>query len=104
MQAEEIEKRRKEAIIIEQEEQQRLLIEKRKHEAEMISKYGVRIGKIISDNKVIIGMNKEICRLSWGEPYDINRTITKNKVFEQWVYSMGTYLYFENDILVAIQD
>ena len=104
LQAGEVEKRRKEAIIIEQEEQKRLLLEKRKHEAEMISKYGVRIGKLILDNKVIIGMNKEICRLSWGGPYDINRTITKGKVFEQWVYSMGTYLYFENDILVAIQD
>lgn len=104
MQAEEIERRRKEAVLIAQEEQKKLLLEKRQIESEMISKYGARIGKLISDNKVIIGMSKEICKLSWGEPYDINRTITKGKVFEQWVYSMGTYLYFENDILVAIQD
>ena len=104
MQADEIEKRRKEAILIEQEEQKRLLLEKRQFESEIIKKYGARIGKLILDNKVVIGMSKEICKLSWGEPSDINRTITKNKVFEQWVYSMGTYLYFENDILVAIQD
>ena len=70
----------------------------------MIKKYGIKIANFILSNKVVIGMNKEICKLSWGEPYDVNTTITKNRVFEQWVYSMGTYLYFENDILVAIQD
>lgn len=104
MQADEIETRRKEATLIALEEQKRLLLEKRQFESEMIKKYGAIVGKLILNNKVVIGMSKEICKFSWGDPYDINRTITKNKNFEQWVYSMGTYLYFENDILVAIQD
>ena len=104
MQAVEIEKGRKEALLREEEERKRILLEKAQFESEMIKKYGIKIAKLILGNKVIIGMNKEICKLSWGEPYDINRTITKSRIFEQWVYSMGTYLYFENDILVAIQD
>jgi len=104
MEVEEIEKQRKESILKEQEEQKRLILEKNQFESEMIKKYGSRIGKLIADSKVIIGMSKEICKLSWGEPYDVNRTITKNIKFEQWVYSMGNYLYFENNILVAIQD
>jgi len=104
MQAEEIEKQREETRLKEQEEQKRLILEKNQFESDMIKKYGSRIGKLIADSKVIIGMSKEICKLSWGEPYDVNRTITKNIEFEQWVYSMGTYLYFEKNILVAIQD
>jgi len=104
MSAEEIEEQRKDAIIKAEEENKRQALEKKKFELEMINKYGASIGKLISENKVIIGMSKNICTLSWGEPYDINRTITKERVFEQWVYSMGTYLYFENDVLVAIQD
>ena len=49
-------------------------------------------------------MNKEMCRQSWGEPLDINRTIVKGLTHEQWVYGYGTYLYFNNDILTTIQD
>lgn len=104
MLAEEIEKQRKEAILKAEEVSKREALEKKKFELEMINKYGARIGKLISENKVVIGMSKNICTLSWGDPYDIIRTITKGRVFEQWVYSMGTYLYFENDVLVAIQD
>ena len=104
MLAEEIEKQRKESILKAEEDSKRTALEKKKFNLEMINKYGARIGKLISENKVVIGMSKNICTLSWGEPYDINRTITKGRVFEQWVYSMGTYLYFENDVLVAIQD
>ncbi|MBL7086119.1 MAG: hypothetical protein ISS28_03310 [Candidatus Cloacimonetes bacterium] len=51
---------------------------------------------------VKIGMTKEMCRLSWGEPNSINETITSGKKTEQWVYS-DNYLYFDNEILTAIQ-
>jgi hypothetical protein len=41
--------------------------------------------------------------LSWGRPEDVNRTITANKVNEQWVYS-GGYIYIENGIVTTIQN
>ncbi|WP_394990782.1 hypothetical protein [Emticicia sp.] len=67
------------------------------------AKYGSKIGRLIFFNDVQIGMTKEMCRLSWGEPKDINRTITKYSTREQWVYNDG-YLYFENGKLTTIQN
>jgi hypothetical protein len=53
---------------------------------------------------VRIGMSKkQVLNSSWGEPSDINRTITKAGTREQWVYD-GSYLYFDNGVLTAIQD
>lgn len=40
---------------------------------------------------------------NWGKPEYKNRTITRQGVFEQWVYGEGQYLYFENGKLTAIQ-
>jgi len=54
-----------------------------------------------------IGMTKELVVLRWGKPSDINRTVTSNRVREQWVYGYGSsrkYLYFENGILTTWQD
>ena len=45
-----------------------------------------------------------MCVEAWGAPYDINRTVTRNCIHEQWVYGIGRYLYFEGNILTAIQD
>lgn len=52
-----------------------------------------------------IGMSAKQVREStnWGEPIDINRTITKYGTNEQWVYDGYQYLYFENGKLTAIQ-
>ncbi|OXS68674.1 hypothetical protein B1B04_19595 [Lysinibacillus sp. KCTC 33748] len=57
-------------------------------------------------NRIYIGMTKEqVLDTNWGEPDDINRTITASHQSEQWVYSdYGKYLYFEDGILVKIQD
>jgi len=65
-------------------------------------KFGENIWKTILAGKVKIGMTKEMCELSWGEPQNINKTIISNKVREQWVYT-DNYLYFDNGILTAIQ-
>lgn len=65
-------------------------------------KFGKNIWNTILDCKVKIGMTKEMCRLSWGEPQDINKTITSSKISEQWVYP-DSYLYFYNGILSTIQ-
>lgn len=40
---------------------------------------------------------------SWGNPNDINRTISSYGVHEQWCYD-DAYLYFEDGKLTTIQD
>lgn len=65
-------------------------------------KFGETIWNTILTGKVKIGMTKEMCKLSWGEPHDINQTTTSGKTSEQWVYS-DNYLYFDKGILTAIQ-
>lgn len=46
--------------------------------------------------------------LDWGEPTTKNRTTTGAGVHEQWVYrkdgAKTRYLYFENGLLVGVQD
>ena len=57
-------------------------------------KLGVHIGMTMQDVK----------DSSWGRPSKVNRTSTLNRVHEQWVYGVGSYLYFEDGILTAIQN
>ena len=49
-------------------------------------------------------MTREMCREAWGSPDDINRSSGSWGVHEQWVYGLGSYLYFENGILSSIQN
>jgi hypothetical protein len=49
-------------------------------------------------------MTAEQAELAWRKPNNINRTITKWGVHEQWVYGGHGYLYFEDGILTAIQN
>lgn len=58
---------------------------------------------LIQEGKVIIGMSKEACRLSWGAPKGINTTTGEFGVQEQWVYG-DRYLYFKNGRLTTIQN
>lgn len=66
-------------------------------------KFGITLWNLILSGKVRIGMTKEMVKLSWGEPKEINETFLKNSKSEQWVYSSGNYIYFTNNILTAIQ-
>ena len=36
--------------------------------------------------------------MSWGKPTDINRTVVRGRIHEQWVYSGGSYLYFDDGL------
>lgn len=40
---------------------------------------------------------------NWGKPKSINSTTTATGTTEQWVYGIGTYLYFTNNRLTSIQ-
>ena len=67
-------------------------------------KYGIDLGETIAKNKISIGMTKEMCRDSWGKPNSINRTTNSYGTSEQWVYSRGRYLYFDNEKLTTVQN
>lgn len=69
----------------------------------MISKYGKYWGKLVAEGQLEIGMTKQMCRDSWGEPESINRTSTQYGNHEQWVYTT-IYVYFDNGKISAIQD
>lgn len=88
----------------ESEYQARLANEEEEYKASLIKKFGRKNALLILDNIVQIGFTKQMCIESWGQPYDINRTITSGGIHEQWVYGIGRYLYFEGNILTAIQD
>ncbi|WP_219834778.1 hypothetical protein [Paenibacillus sp. R14(2021)] len=52
-----------------------------------------------------IGMTKDQVEKSrWGKPEDVNTTITKYGVHEQWVYYRDKYIYFEDGIVTSIQE
>ena len=72
--------------------------------AEMTKKYGPKFGPVVADHEVAIGMNKKMCVDAWGEPDHINVTSTnKTGYHEQWVYNLRSYIYFDNNLLTAIQ-
>ena len=70
----------------------------------ILKKYGKINADLIRRNFVKIGWTEDMCVYSWGKPSDINRTITKYGINEQWVYDDNRYLYFENGKLTSIQD
>ena len=84
-------------------ERQQLEDKERKARELQIKKQPKNVQNIIRAGKIILGMNKDAVKLSWGEPDDINRTVFPGNVHEQWVYP-GRYLYFENGILTSFQD
>ena len=103
-------KQSKEREILEQErkKEQQLANEQKEQQdkfrkSNLISQYGQNNGVRIYENKIWIGMTKEMAIDSWGEPDDINRTVGNWGVHEQWIYG-NTYVYFENGKLTSWQD
>lgn len=94
---------------VSKEESQRALIEakvareEKEYERKLIKRYGASNAALILDGRVKVGFTKEMCEEAWGIPDDINTTITQNRRWEQWVYGIGCYLYFEGNRLVVIQ-
>jgi hypothetical protein len=90
----------------EQKELQKVNIENKRIERynKLMKKYGKNFAETIINNKVSIGMTKEMCRDSWGAPNSINKTTNAYGYSEQWVYGDGYYLYFDNGKLTTIQN
>ncbi|MBC7846998.1 MAG: hypothetical protein H7Y10_10940 [Flavobacterium sp.] len=72
-------------------------------EAKNIKKYGKTLYAKLKKGMFWIGMTDDMAIISLGNPKDINRTVGKWGVHEQWVYD-GDYYYFENGILTSYQD
>ncbi|MDS1031814.1 hypothetical protein RDV77_04140 [Porphyromonadaceae sp. NP-X] len=71
---------------------------------ELIKRYGQTNANLILQGKVRIGFTKKMCIEAWGEPEEINTTTGSYGTTEQWVYSLESYLYFENGKLTTIQE
>lgn len=78
--------------------------EKRQRYQYLVKKYGAPNAKLMVEGRVKIGWTKQMCIEAWGEPNDINTTINQYHRLEQWVYSLSDYLYFEDGILITIQN
>ena len=71
----------------------------------IFKEYGDEITAKIILGEVQIGMTSSACWLAWGSADRENKSTYSWGTTEQWVYrDKGAYLYFENDILTAIQD
>lgn len=52
-----------------------------------------------------IGMTAdEVKRSTWAAPSDVNTTTTAMHTYEQWCYSNYKYIYFEDGVVVSIQE
>lgn len=76
---------------------------KRKREKENIIKYGPRIGKLINNFKLEVGMSKEMCFASWGEPL-IKKTIKKEGLTKEiFTYSRNHKVILVNNKITQIE-
>ncbi|PAU92611.1 hypothetical protein CK503_15850, partial [Aliifodinibius salipaludis] len=69
--------------------------------------WSTEIKYAVQNQEIVIGMTERQVRLSWGQPDDINSTVTAENRDEQWVYgdeTERTYLYFENGELTTYQN
>jgi len=83
-------------------ENERLAAEKRKETC--IKKFGPKLGLLIAQGKVQIGMTKEMCEVAWGKPILINKTTSEHGTSETWHFGFIKTLYFNNDILKRIDE
>lgn len=68
-----------------------------------VSIYGQPTFDLIRQKRIRIGMKRDACLLSWGEPQDIIRSTDKNATTEQWTYKSGETLFFKNGLLEKVQ-
>jgi len=102
-------KLKQEELVAKRKREEQLQIEKTRIETEKrlqlcINLYGTHFGVLVAQEKVAIGMTKEMCSSAWGKPWDISRTTIENAVFEDWHYGLFNSLHFVNGILKRIED
>lgn len=68
-----------------------------------ISIWGEETFNLIRQKRIRLGMKRDACLLSWGEPQDIIRETDAKAVTEQWTYDGGVTLYFKNGLLEKVR-
>ncbi len=58
------------------------------------------VWEYIQNGRLKIGMTKEECKLSVGNPSDVNSGHDWNSTLDMWKYSNGAYLQFQDGLLV----
>ena len=87
-----------------QEMEKRMANEKQQRRADLIANYGEEFGNMIADNKIVLGMTKDMCYEAWGNPQDKYNTTTSLGNTSVWVYNYKTYLYFYDGVLKQIDN
>lgn len=59
---------------------------------------------LIKEGKVRLGMSKEECKLSLGNPVDVNSGHDWNSTIDFWQYPDGTFLRFQDGLLVDFRN
>jgi len=72
--------------------------------AVFIKKYGQVNGEKVAKGLIWIGMTEAMLLDSWGQPEDINTTVTRYVKRKQYVYGSGQYVYVENGVVDAWQN
>ena len=57
----------------------------------------------IAKRQIHVGMTADQVRAAWGKPEHNNTSTYSTGTHEQWVYSSGSYDYFENGVMTAVQ-
>jgi hypothetical protein len=86
---------------------EKLIPEEQARARETLKALRETVAKTIQEHHLSIGMTAEECRLAWGPPSQVNRTLTGNHESEQWIYRRypnDHYLYLDDGILTSIQD
>ncbi|MDE7180723.1 MAG: DUF2845 domain-containing protein [Muribaculaceae bacterium] len=58
------------------------------------------VWQLIQEGKVRAGMTKAECKLSLGNPNEVDAGHNWSNTIDVWTYSDGTFLYFEDGLLV----
>lgn len=99
-------------FLLDKETKEKYLKEKDKEDAikrdssysSWVRRFGKSTADQIKEGYIVIGWDKEKVKLSWGEPNDINKTISKYGTDEQWIYNNRSYVYFTNGKVTTIQN
>jgi hypothetical protein len=88
-----------------QERERRRTLKREQDRAAAIKAQGwsPEIERAVIGRSVLPGMTHEQVRWAWGDPVKVNETIRASGVWEQWVYSLSHYVYFDKGRVVAIQ-
>lgn len=77
---------------------------KNKYFEELKEMYGEDNAFRIISKRYWIGMTAGMAIESLGQPKDINKTVNRINVHEQWIYENDIYLYFDNGVLTSFQN